>query len=473
MPGGMDVIQKKMQLRKAIEEISGLRYVADNLELASGLAKRVLLETPFMRGVGEIGAALERVAEVLAAMDSETRQDSLDLIAVKLEQVKDLRGTVAKIAAGRTLDDIEFFEVKTFAMLAGVVDGLLADAGIGVVAVPDMAGVVALLDPDRTGIPHFSIYDSYLPELAEVRRKIKKLKAKGAEEEKIAEQYDRNAELEDSVRQRLSAELMKFGEVIGEAQAAVAELDILIAKARQAKALGLCKPTVAESETVYRGVFNPAVREALRGRGKEFQPVDIALGEWPTVITGANMGGKTVLLKTVGLAQAMFQFGFYVPAAEAQIVPVDAILTSIGDTQDEMSGLSSFAAEMLRLNGIMGEVKAGKRALVLIDEPARTTNPAEGEAIVNALLDFLARQHVRALVTSHYGGIRADVRKLRVRGFAQEAEGVTVHNIQDYMDYSLTGDDGDAPREALRIARILGVDDELVGRAAEYLKGKE
>jgi DNA mismatch repair ATPase MutS len=219
------------------------------------------------------------------------------------------------------------------------------------------------------------------------------------------------------------------------------------------------------------------VREALRARGKDFQSVDIAFGDGPTVITGANMGGKTVLLKSVALAQTLFQFGFYLPAAEATVAPVDEVLTSIGDAQDEMSGLSSFAAEMMRLDHIIGRVKAGSRALVLVDEPARTTNPTEGEAIVNALVELLAAHHVAALVTSHYSGIRADAKRLRVKGFSEDMDGaetkITAANIQDYMDYSLVPDDGRAPREALRIARILGVDEELTARAACRIKSEE
>jgi DNA mismatch repair protein MutS2 len=63
-------------------------------------------------------------------------------------------------------------------------------------------------------------------------------------------------------------------------------------------------------------LFNPEVAEALRLKNKKYQPVDINLTDGPALITGANMGGKTVLLKSVALAQYMFQYGFFVPARE-------------------------------------------------------------------------------------------------------------------------------------------------------------
>ena len=461
--------------RNAIEEISGLRYMADKLELASGLGRRVLYGMPFMVSAGEVAAELDRVGRMAGFRAGESKADAVSALMLKLGQVRDIHGTVVNLAAGRTLGDVEFFEVKVFAMTAEALRAIITEAGIGVVGIPELGGVVALLDPDGTGIPHFTVYDAYSPTLAGVRKKIRKLRQKAgdaADEEKLAGLYAENARLEDGVRVRLSGELAPFAAVLEDAMAAVAHLDILMAKAAQARGMGLCRPEVGEGgETAYAGLFNPALREALKEKGKDFQPVDVAIGESPTVITGANMGGKTVLLKTAALAQALCQFGFYVPAESARVAVVDEILTSIGDSQDEMSGLSSFAAEMVRLNGIAAAIKTGKKVIALIDEPARTTNPAEGEAIVNALLDFLAAHRVRALVTSHYGGIRADVKKLRVRGFVDDADtsGVTIRNIHDYMDYSLMEDDGKAPREALRIARMLGVDSELLDAAAEYL----
>lgn len=108
----------------------------------------------------------------------------------------------------------------------------------------------------------------------------------------------------------------------------------------------------------------------------------------------------------------------------------------------------------------------------LIDELARTTNPAEGKAIVNAVLDFLTENEVRSLITSHYSGIQASCRKLRVKGFMKEkVKGtLTIHNINEYIDYSLIEDnDTSVPQEAMRIARILGVDENLLDRAEIYL----
>ena len=178
----------------------------------------------------------------------------------------------------------------------------------------------------------------------------------------------------------------------------------------------------------------------------------------------------------MALAQTLFQFGFYVPAEQAEIALVDEVLLCIGDDQSELSGLSSYASEMLRVNAIVQDVKAGKNALILIDELARTTNPTEGKAIVNAMLDFLTDKGARSLITSHYSGIKARCKKMRVKGFVKEhVQGqLTINNINEFIDYSLIEDTHDSvPQEAMRIARILGIDEELLDKAEEFLDDEE
>ena len=109
----------------------------------------------------------------------------------------------------------------------------------------------------------------------------------------------------------------------------------------------------------------------------------------------------------------------------------------------------------------------------MIDELARTTNPTEGKAIVNAVLDFLTGKGVRSLITSHYSGIKAGCKKMRVKGFIKDkTDGrLTINNINEFIDYSLIEETQDSvPHEAMRIARILGVDEELLDKAENYLE---
>lgn len=460
-------------LRNAIEEVNGFRFMIDQLEIQSGLAKRVLYATPYQQHPEEIISELNRVERMCFYLRDAQYADSFSKIGIKLMQIKDIRGTVSRLEEHQGLDDIELFELKNFSLLATDIRSLLEAAKIDIIRIPDLEPVIDILDPDKMRIPYFYIYDTYSPELAGLRNEIKKLKRSGkADEKQIEKIYFQSVSLEDKIREKLSGQLQSFVLSVAEALTGIATLDILIAKAKQSISMHLCKPELSEYTTCYRGIFNPQVKKVLESEQKTYQSIDIEMEKGACLITGANMAGKSVILKTVALAQTLFQFGFFVPAVQAGIAPVDEVLLCIGDEQCELNGLSSFASEMLRINRIIQDIKAGKNALILIDELARTTNPTEGKAIVNAVLDFLTENKVRSLITTHYSGIQASCRKLRVKGFIKEkVKGtLTINNINEYIDYSLIEDnDTSVPQEAMRIARILGVDENLLDRAESYL----
>lgn len=183
------------------------------------------------------------------------------------------------------------------------------------------------------------------------------------------------------------------------------------------------------------------------------------------------MGGKTILLKSIALSQYMFQFGFFVPADRARICIVDEIICSLEDKQSDLNGLSSFASEMLNINHIIQEIKKGKNVLALIDELARTTNPDEGIAIVNAMIELLEKHKVRSLITTHYSGIKKEVKKLRVKGLILEkiSEKLKINDINDLMDYTLIEDNTtEVPTDGIKIAELIGVDNELIMLSKKY-----
>jgi DNA mismatch repair ATPase MutS len=196
------------------------------------------------------------------------------------------------------------------------------------------------------------------------------------------------------------------------------------------------------------------------------------ISQQPYLITGANMAGKTVLLKTLCLAQYLFQFGFFVPAQSAQICIVDKVLICMEDEQSDLKGLSSFASEILNINTMLEAAFSNKKPLILIDELAQTTNPIEGSAIINGVLEFLYENKVQSVITTHFSNITAPCKKLRVKGFIEKttSETITPHNINDFIDYNLIEDTVEqVPMEALRIAKILGVDQTFLEKAKKYL----
>ena len=436
----------------------------DKLEIQSGLAKRILNTLPYLRTPEAIAQELDKTEVMRNILQTSELTDTITKIKVKLMQVKDVRGTANRVTESQILDDIELFELKAFSLLVVEMRELLLSANITVISLPDLEPVVNILDPEKMRIPHFYVYDAYSPELAALRAKMKTLKMDEKTEERVLDQLQfEHTELEDQIREKLSEQIHPYKKEINEALANTATLDILLAKAQQTIDMQLCKPEISSGTTRYIKIFNPQVKEVLWQEGKKFQAIDIDIEQGACLIT-------------VALAQTLFQFGFYVPAEQAEIALVDEVLLCIGDEQSELSGLSSYASEMLRVNAIVQDVKAGKNALILIDELARTTNPTEGKAIVNAMLDFLTDKGARSLITSHYSGIKARCKKMRVKGFVKEhVKGLlTINNINEFIDYSLIEDTHDSvPQEAMRIARILGVDEELLDKAEEFLDDEE
>ncbi len=476
-----------MLLKTAISEVSGLRYMVDKLDIQSSLAKRVLLSTEFMGSSQAIETELSLVERMVSALNNPGQEAAIDKVSVKLMQVRDIQGSIKNLAGGNTLDDIELFEIKSMAILAYHIRTILAEAAINIVTFPDLTKAISLLDPENTKIPSFYIYDAYSPALANIRKQVKHKKAEVAQvqegneillaaEKALEEIHHKATQLEDEIRQDISTKLREHHDALKQALESIATLDILIAKAKQAKATNLCKPNISKENTTYKGLFHPQLKITLKEQNKRYQPIDITMESSPCLITGANMAGKTVLLKTVALSQYLFQFGFFVPATEASIVPVRAILFSFDDDQSELSGLSSFASEMLKINHIVKSAKSNHNILVLIDELARTTNPYEGRAIVTAVANLLKEHHVRSLITTHYSNLGTVCRKLRVKGFVENHINATItkDNLSEFIDYSLVVDDGTTvPQEAIKIAEILGVDSELIAKAQAEIVGRK
>lgn len=459
--------------RDIIDKISGLRFIYEKLEIQSALGRRFLLSQAFFIDSDLIFKELSNVEALILSLSDKKKLKIADNIAFKLQQIHDIHGTVKNLSSANTLDDLELFEIKRFCILTSEINQLLREVNFINVEIPNLDNLIKILDPDGLKIPQFYIYSSYSEELASIRKKQKEIQE---ENPQLAEElFFKSTEIEDKIRQQLSRELYEYASVLSQSLKNIAYIDVLLAKSKYFILNQFNKPQIATENTEYVQVFNPQIKEILLSQNKDFQAIDIVLFASPCLITGVNMGGKTVLLKTIALSQYLFQFGFYVPAKTAAIVPVEKIMFSMGDEQSELSGLSSFAAEMINLNEIIKTVKQDTKILALIDELARTTNPEEGKAIVNATIDILESKNVRSLITTHYNGLQTQCRKLRVKGLMAEkiSETLSIININDFMDYSLVENNAEiASMQALQIAEILGVNEDLLKRANLYLKKK-
>lgn len=314
----------------------------------------------------------------------------------------------------------------------------------------------------------------------------------------LAEDLRSEEEAEEfQVRRVLSSALRALLPYLEENVRAIGRLDLLTAKGYFAIGFDCVRPEIIPPKTGAADGLATDVLEITEGRhlkveqqikksgpkeGSRYTPVSLSLTPGVTCITGANMGGKTVTLKMVGMLTAVAQYGLFVPAKAMRLTPRAFLYTSIGDLQDVDQGLSTFGAEILKVSEAVR--LSEKPGLILIDELARGTNPKEGFAISLALVNHLKRAAAMTLITTHFDGLAdaRDVRHLQVLGLSfvdfrsvlKEMENDPTKGIEllkRSMDYRLKEihSPEEVPKDAIQIAALMGLDDKILEEARRVL----
>jgi hypothetical protein len=290
----------------------------------------------------------------------------------------------------------------------------------------------------------------------------------------------RERSVEEEVLETLShaarQELAAFEEYLE----AVREFDLAFARARLARSWNLTRPTLAPGAIrIEQGRFLPCL-ESCAALGTGYTPLDAEFGSPVTVIFGSNMGGKTIVLKTLAFLQLCAQTGLFVPAAAfATRVFEHFHYIGEGGSADSSRGLSGFGRELSQFNAAWAD--CARPTLLLFDEFARTTQSREAEALLSAAIAAMApKPGLLALFSTHFRGVKRfpEVAYRRMggldraglagqQGAADPADRIRM--IARHMDYRLKiDDDSGGVSDALAVAQSLGLDPAIVAMADTF-----
>lgn len=474
----------------------GLQYVMERLNPSSPYGEeRVKKLRPYTQAELELLLMdLDNLEKVLVSLDQPDVMGQMNTMKRLFMRMKDVRPALKKIQE-MCLNDIELFELKNFLICCEQCEKawkvFVAKTGVKDLVYEDITEALNLLDPDMRRIPTFTISDRYSDALAQIRRD--KLEIEGqmkAEEDlhKYEALKQRRHEIvvleeakEQRIREWLSEGIKPYLVKISHNAKVTGDIDFLFEKVYAASWGKAVKPEILTCgaprlKLVEAG--NPWVASILKERGQDFTPISIELKEGAGAITGANMGGKSVALKTITLNVALALCGFFV-YANAAIIPVfDDVLMVSEELQSVKQGLSSFGAEIVQMQQVAEGIEAGF-CFVVLDEFARGTNPEEGAALVRAVIKYLNTKKVIALLVTHfdhvaeYAKVHYQVAGLRDMDMNQvsheiaaagKEKGVSV--IANHMNYGLfrVEADLDCPKDAFRICRLLGLTDEIMNQ---------
>jgi len=282
------------------------------------------------------------------------------------------------------------------------------------------------------------------------------------------------------VRKEITTKIKEFSLDLLSNLKNVAYLDFLMAKAEFSLKINGSKANIIDEEIIKikngRHLF---VERELAKKGMQFQKIDLQVKKGSTLITGPNMGGKTVALKMVALLVAMAQHALYVPAAEMKFNLRNYIYFTLS-SDNLKTGLSSFGTEIIALKEVIDS--ADNNALILIDEIAHGTNPQEGYAIAYSIIKKLDNKNSISIITTHFERLafKLDISHLQVKGLDKKLLAKYKNSIQKNgidvlnkcMDYSLEKRNygSEVPHDAIKIARVLGFNEDILEFAEKVIK---
>ncbi len=276
----------------------------------------------------------------------------------------------------------------------------------------------------------------------------------------LKELYGSEREEIERILADLSNKVAEFGLELNSNEEVLKKLDFIFSKGSLALEQNAHKPRINSN----RYIDLVQARHPLL-KVSHVVPIDFSLGDGYTslIITGPNTGGKTVSIKTVGLMVLMHQAGLHIPVAESSTLGIfSSVYADIGDEQSIEQSLSTFSSHMVNIVSILE--KADRNSLVIFDELGAGTDPTEGAALAQAIMDNMRKKDIRTIATTHYNQLK--IYALTEEGVANASMEFDINTLSPTFRL-LIGVPGKS--NAFEISKRLGLSNELIKNAQEYV----
>lgn len=455
------------------ESVIGFRYLIKQLDIKSPYGiKHLEKVTPYCKN--------DELIEEYELINRFFNNSNTDKIESLISKFKDISGIINN--TDNTLGIVDLFEIKIQALLMNELkEAFNSEFDIHKLIIYDCKEIIELLSPSVGDNSYdFYIYNTYSQQLTEIRnkkREIEKQFFQNKDESKrdtIKIERSKYVILEEEeelkIRKMLTDKLSNIILVMKENIKTIGHIDYLIAKAKLAIKYGGTIPEITKNELKLIDMVNPFIQDEVVKMGNQYTKNSINMNYGTTVITGANMSGKSSVLKTVILNIFLANLGFFVFCKQALIPLYDSIIYIGTQNDSNRHGLSSFGLEIESINNAIKDMKT-KKCFVCIDEFARSTNPSEGQKFVKAFALFANKFSSHTLLATHYDNVVSkNMNHFQIAGLKEEVTSkttATISEIQKYMDYSLkkVSNIEKVPKEAYNVSLLLDIDRDFL----EYL----
>lgn len=403
--------------------------------------------------------------------------------------IPDIRSELNLLNTGYGLRHEAYFKLKLFLLAHEKIEKeiypWLRSLSLKSIELLSLQPCLAVLDPSNQRLPTFFLDGGFSEKLAELRslkRRVEQRLRTLKEENDVTEWTERRNEVlrvetqeEEKALALLQKQLDPYAKAWQQYLQQLGALELLLAKARLALRKEMVRPVISDDESLtFSGLRHPIVEGLLQQKKRTYQAIDIECCAGSTVITGANMGGKSVTLRAIMINCLLFQMGYFVFAKEAKL-PLFDHLTLLDEVRQSIhQGMSSFAMEVCQFQQHV-EAHNGKFVLLMLDEFGRSTNPQEGSALMQAVTHYMQQQPGVTLIATHYDDVAAEAgAHYQVIGFSQlsteqfrqafEQGRNPLQVLQDYMDYRLepASDLQRVPQEARLICKAFRLEPDIM-----------